>query len=236
MDLFESEDDVLALLSTESARPRQLCYVNAHSLNLAYVNAQYRAVLAGADLVLNDGIGLQIAARMQGRAFPINLNGSDFTLSLLRLAAARGWRVFLYGGHPGVAEAAAARLESKIEDLQVVGVCDGYVSAPAAEIVAQIKRAQADILIVALGQPAQELWIHEHLAETGCQLGLGVGAFLDFISGRITRAPRWMNRLGIEWLFRLVQEPRRLWTRYLVGNPLFLWRAWRYRGGESRED
>jgi N-acetylglucosaminyldiphosphoundecaprenol N-acetyl-beta-D-mannosaminyltransferase len=225
-----SGEEVLGTISTgPHRRPRHVCYVNAHSLNLAFRDDRYRVALRRADLVLNDGIGLDLAARMQGRRFPENLNGSDFTLRLLELAADKGWRVYLYGGQPGVAATVRDRLSRTIEHLQVVGVCDGYSRWSAEEIVEDIRAARADVVIVALGQPQQELWLDTHLAATGCFLGVGVGAFLDFVSGRVARAPHWMNRLGIEWLFRLAHEPGRLWRRYIVGNPLFLWRAWRFR-------
>jgi exopolysaccharide biosynthesis WecB/TagA/CpsF family protein len=114
-------------------------------------------------------------------------------------------------------------------------VCDGYTQRTDEEIVEDIAASRADVVVVALGQPQQELWLNTHLQDTGCHLGVGVGAFLDFVSGRVVRAPRWMNRLGIEWLFRLVQEPGRLWRRYIVGNPVFLWRAWRLRTADLIE-
>lgn len=227
-----SGSEVLSALSDRSySRPRHLCYVNAHSLNLAYRDEAYRGALSRADLVLNDGIGIELAARMRGRRFPENLNGSDFTLRLLTLAAERRWRVYLYGGHPGVAENARDRLCERIEGLEIVGVRDGY-SAGTEDVLRHIRSVCADVVIVALGQPQQELWLDHNLPATGAHLGLGVGAFLDFAAGRVVRAPGWMNRLGAEWLFRLAQEPGRLWRRYIVGNPVFLWRAWRLRAGE----
>lgn len=228
VDVISGPRVLEAIADRSHGRPRHLCYVNAHSMNLAYQDEAYSAALARADLVLNDGIGLDLAARMQGRRFPENLNGSDFTLRLLALAAEQGWTVYLYGGQPGVAASARDRLCEQIEGLEIVGVCDGY-TATTEQVVADIRSVRADVVIVALGQPQQELWLDAHLAATGCHLGLGVGAFLDFASGRVVRAPGWMNRVGIEWLFRLVQEPGRLWRRYIVGNPLFLWRAWRLR-------
>lgn len=224
--------EVLAALADRSvSRPRHLCYVNAHSLNVAYRDESYREALSRADLVLNDGIGIELAARMRGRRFPENLNGSDFTLRLLSLAAERRWRVYLYGGQPGVADDARDRLCERIEGLEIVGVCGGF-GMTTEYVLRHIRSVCADVVIVALGQPQQELWLDQNLPATGCHLGLGVGAFLDFASGRVVRAPGWMNRLGVEWLFRLVQEPGRLWRRYVVGNPLFLWRAWRLRAVE----
>lgn len=226
--------EVLGVVSDRTnAGARHLCYVNAHSLNLAYRDSSYRDALSRAHLVLNDGIGVDLAARMRGRRFLENLNGSDFTLRLLSLAAEERWRVYLYGGEPGIAGAARDRLCEKIDGLEIVGVCDGFSPWTAEQIVEDIRAACADVVIVALGQPLQELWLDAHLPGTGCHLGVGVGAFLDFVSGRVTRAPRWMNRLGIEWLFRLGQEPGRLWRRYVVGNPLFLFRAWRLRATDG---
>ena len=229
VDVMSGHEALGAISTGSNGNCRHLCYVNAHSLNLAFNDDRYRTALRRADLVLNDGFGLDLAARMRGRRFPENLNGSDFTLRLLELAADKGWQVYLYGGRPGVAATVRERLSHTIEQLQVVGVCDGYSRRSPEEIVEDIRAARADVVLVALGQPQQELWLDTHLAGTGCRLGVGVGAFLDFVSGRVARAPHWMNRLGIEWLFRLAHEPSRLWRRYVVGNPLFLWRAWRFR-------
>jgi exopolysaccharide biosynthesis WecB/TagA/CpsF family protein len=209
--------------------PRMLAYVNAHTLNLAFRDKSLREALADSDLVMNDGIGLNLAARMRGDRFPENLNGSDFTIKLLELAAQRDWGVFLFGGQPGVADAATRRLIARIEDLKVVGTLDGFSMKSDQMIAQHIRDTRAKLLVVALGSPIQELWLAQNLHATGAVLGVGVGAFLDFNAGRVRRAPRWMNRLGLEWCFRLTLEPGRLWRRYVIGNPLFLSRAWRDR-------
>jgi exopolysaccharide biosynthesis WecB/TagA/CpsF family protein len=230
-----SGEDVLERLRTSKTgarRPTHLSYVNAHSLNIAFRDDAFGDALARCQLVLNDGIGLTLAARMRGIRPYENLNGSDFTIRILELAAAEGWRVFLYGGEPGVAQRARDNLRATIEGLQIVGVRDGYSDLDDRQIAAEIRSVQADVVIVALGQPKQELWLDRHLGVSGCHLGVGVGAFLDFTSGRVHRAPEWMNRAGIEWVYRLAHEPRRLGERYLVGNPVFLWRAWRMRTSE----
>jgi exopolysaccharide biosynthesis WecB/TagA/CpsF family protein len=225
-----TRDQVLSrLASWEDERPRMLAYVNAHTLNLAAREEDLREVLNRSDLVMNDGIGLSLAARMRGERFPENLNGSDFTVRLLQFGAERGWRVFLLGGEPGVAEAAAARLRERIAGLEIVDTCHGYTGESDELLVQRIRDARATLLIVAFGSPLQELWLARNLAASEARLGVGVGAFLDFSAGRVRRAPRWMNALGLEWCFRLSQEPRRLWRRYVVGNPVFLLRAWRDR-------
>jgi exopolysaccharide biosynthesis WecB/TagA/CpsF family protein len=213
----------------ERGQPRMLAYVNAHTLNQSVSDACFRDALNQADLILNDGFGLSLAARMRGESFPENLNGSDFTRRLLGLAARRGWSTFLLGGEAGIAEAAARKLGETIDGLRIVGVCDGFSGESEERLAERVRGSQADLLILALGNPLQELWLTRNLADTGVHIGVGVGAFLDFTAGKVRRAPRWMNALGVEWCFRLIQEPRRLWRRYIVGNPLFLARAWRDR-------
>lgn len=212
-------------------RPRTVVYVNAHSVNLAGFDARYRECLANADLVLNDGSGLALAARVGGRRFPANLNGTDFTPEVLRLAARRGLGVYLLGGRDGVAAAAADRLCRMVPGLRVVGHHHGYVTGAQGHDVAQrIRQSGADIVLVAMGNPRQELWLAEHLPATGAALGVAVGAFLDFAAERVPRAPKWMRSTGIEWLYRLGREPRRLFARYVLGNPLFVARVLLDRG------
>ncbi len=214
-------------------KPRMLAYVNAHTLNLTARNRNLRDALNRCDLVLNDGLGLDLAAKMRGERFPENLNGSDFTIWLLRLAASRDWNVFLLGGRPGVGETAASRLTERIDGLRIVGTCHGFTGESDDELAQRIARSQTDLLLVALGNPLQELWLDRNLDDTGARIGVGVGAFLDFSAETVRRAPSWMTALGVEWCFRLAQEPLRLWRRYLIGNPLFLARAWRTRNADG---
>ncbi len=214
----------------ERDRPALVAYANAHTLNLASRDSGYREVLLSADMVLNDGAGLAIAGRIFGRPFPENLNGSDFNPALLEEAAERGWPVYFLGAEPGVAEEAARRLSARIEGLRIVGIRDGYFPAAESDAVARaIAATGAGVLMVAMGNPLQELWLNRYLEATGVRLGVGVGAFLDFSAGAVPRAPAWVNRLGLEWVYRLLQEPRRMWRRYVLGNPLFLARVLRAR-------
>ncbi|GAA2803261.1 WecB/TagA/CpsF family glycosyltransferase [Crossiella cryophila] len=210
----------------DSPAPRLLAYANAHSLNVAVRNAAYRRVLDDAALVLNDGAGLAIAARLQGKSFPDNLNGTDLTPEILRVAAERDAPVYFLGGEPGIAETAARNLTTRIPGLRVAGTRHGYFTpAEQSEVIEGIKASGARILVVAMGNPRQELWLDRHLADTGARLGVAVGAFLDFAAGKVSRAPEWMRKAGIEWLYRLGLEPRRLFARYVLGNPLFLARV-----------
>jgi exopolysaccharide biosynthesis WecB/TagA/CpsF family protein len=180
--------------------------------------------------VLNDGSGVALAARLQGLTFPENLNGSDFNLRILELAARHGWPVFLLGAHPGVAERAASRLVDRLPGLTIAGTRNGYIDADGhAAVAAEIRESGASLLLVGMGNPLQERWLDEHLAATGCSIGVAVGAFIDFSAGEVQRAPRWMSDAGIEWMYRLRQEPRRLWRRYVLGNPAFVARVVRQR-------
>jgi exopolysaccharide biosynthesis WecB/TagA/CpsF family protein len=214
----------------EAPGSSSVAYVNAHSLNLAYMNAEYRNVLNRAALVLNDGSGMAMAARLKGGRFPENLNGSDVNPLIIERAALRGWPVYLLGAREGVAERAAAALRRRYPGLEMAGVHHGFFPEMSSDAIAdRIRSSGAGLLMVAMGNPRQELWLADHLLATGASVGLGVGAFFDFSAGEVPRAPAWMNRAGIEWMYRLGREPRRLFRRYIVGNPTFLVRAWRDR-------
>lgn len=209
-----------------SAEPSVVAFTNAHTLNLAAEDPGYKETLRRAALRLNDGKGVMIAAWFQGRRFPRDLNGNLFTPEILALAADRGWPVYFLGAGPGVAAAAATRLVATLPGLRVAGVRDGYFTPDEGDdVVEAIRMSGAGLLLVGLGNPLQERWLGRRLGETGARVGVGVGAFFDFQAGTVQRAPRWMNALGIEWLHRLALEPKRMWRRYVLGNPLFLARA-----------
>jgi alpha-1,3-mannosyltransferase len=220
-------DDVVRELDWRLATGEhiKLTYLNAHASNLAGRNPDFETALQSFT-VLNDGVGVDIAARvLQGNSFPENLNGTDFTLRYLH-ATSRHFRIFLLGAKPGVADDAAAALETLLPQHVVVGTRDGYfVAAGANEVAAEINASGADLLLVAMGNPAQEFWIDAHLVSTGCRLGIGVGALFDFLAQRVPRAPQAIRQMRMEWAFRLALEPRRLWRRDLIGNPVFLTRV-----------
>lgn len=205
----------------DAAGERIVAFCNAHSVNLARRNPALCAAY-GRALVLNDGVGLDIARRMlEGEAFPANLQGTDFTTNFLRhLHSPR--TLFLLGGKPGVAQAAADALARIAPQHRVVGVRDGYFSASEDEAVArEIASLRPDIVLAGMGQPRQEIWAARHAAQTGA-LVLCIGAYLDFVAGAFPRAPKIMRAMRAEWLFRLMLEPKRLFVRYILGNPEFL--------------
>ena len=205
--------------------------VNAHTLNLAWTDRTFRDVLNDADVLLNDGSGVQLASRLAGKPFPTNLVGTDLTPELCELAARREVGVFLLGGHEGVPEQSAKRLRDLVPGLRIAGTHHGYFSPAQNEsVIEQINRSEAGIVLVAFGNPLQERWIHTNAPSLRCDLCLGVGGLFDHLSGRLQRAPRWMRSLGIEWVDIVRRQPHK-WRRYLLGNPLFVARALKDRLG-----
>lgn len=199
---------------------------NVDHVVIADRDPAFRSAYARASLALADGQPLVWASRLVGHRLPEKVSGSDLFLPLMHLAARRAFKVYLLGAGPGVASAAAGKLR---DDLGVV-VCG--VDAPAIglepapdedEVVARIAAARPALLVVCLGAPKGERFIDRNRARLGAAVALSLGGTLDFYVGRVRRAPRWMRRGGLEWLYRLVQEPRRLARRYLMDDPRFLW-------------
>ncbi len=210
---------------------RKVYIVNAHTLNLAWKDPSFRKVLNGADLLLNDGSGVGLASRMAGKPFPDNLVGTDLTPQVCERAAPRGVGVFLLGGESGVPERAAERLRQMVPGLRISGTHHGYFDeSQEGRVVEEINRSDAGVLLVAFGNPLQEIWIHRNAPSLTCDLCLGVGGLFDHLAGRLRRAPRWMRRAGIEWIHILLDQPHK-WKRYILGNPLFVARAVRSRLG-----
>jgi N-acetylglucosaminyldiphosphoundecaprenol N-acetyl-beta-D-mannosaminyltransferase len=189
-------------------------------------NPRMRAAYSRVSLALPDGMPLIWAARLLGEALPEKVSGSDFVPLVLERAAERGWRVYFLGGNPGVAELARRKLNESLPRLQVVGVdapkIDVNDSPRHEPIVARIRTARPDIVLVALGAPKQEIWIDLVRDQLRPTVMLAVGASLDFVAGTVPRAPRWISKVGAEWIFRLAREPRRLWRRYLLRDPKFV--------------
>lgn len=210
----------------QSTGPRRVAFLNAHCGNVMAKDATYADALATADMVLPDGIGVELAAKFCGKRFRENLNGTDFTPALLKAAAAKGLTVYLLGARPGVAQDAARKLCLSIPGLRIVGTRDGYGGlADEDAAIAAINAARPDILITALGVPMQDVWLARNAPRLNARITMGVGALLDFLSGRVRRAPALVRRLRGEWVWRLACEPRRMAKRYLVGNFAFLARA-----------
>ena len=222
-------DEAVGLLKQMLVERRftKVSFLNAHNANIASRDAEFAAALHKF-LVLPDGIGVDIASKLlYGAPFLANLNGTDFIPGFLQ-ASAQPLTVGLIGTTRENAEAAAKKLSALAAQHRFAVIHDGFFTAQEEpEILERILQLRPDILLVAMGVPRQELWIARNITERHCTLPIAVGALLDFLSGSVPRAPLWMRRLRLEWVFRLMIEPRRLWRRYVVGNPLFLARVMR---------
>lgn len=202
---------------------RRVYFMNAHCCNMMRSHPQYASAVRSADLLLPDGIGVALAAKMTGQDLTANLNGTDLVPALLAEAAKMGKSVYLFGGKPGTAERAAQTLLQQIPNLIVAGTRNGYDEAADEEaVVADINARKADIVLVALGVPMQELWLQRNVRRINADLTMGVGAALDFLAGNVVRAPKIVRKVKSEWVWRLAMEPRRMAKRYLLGNVTFL--------------
>ncbi len=201
----------------------QVVTVNPEFVMEAQRNAAFREVLCAADLATPDGFGLLLAARWQGTPLRGRATGVALVQQLAALAAERGYRIFLLGAAPGVAEQAAAVLQHRHPTLQIAGCFAGSPHPRHAPFIQQIiAAAQPHILLVAYGHPAQDLWIAQHQPLLKIPLAMGVGGVFDYLAGRVPLAPRWMRQIGLEWLFRLIVQPHR-WRRIITAVPLFAW-------------
>lgn len=219
--------------------PAYVVTLNGALLVAASRDPDLRDLINGAGLVTADGIGVVIAARILGVDLRERVAGVDLAVAVCAEAATSGYRVFLLGGAPGVAETAAGALRRRWPELRVVGTHHGFFGPDEeAGVLAMIRQAGPDVLLVAMGAPRQERWVRRWAASLGVPVAIGVGGSFDVLAGRVPRAPRWMQRAGLEWLYRALREPRR-WSVVRTIPPLFLLalrERWRGRFRPARTD
>jgi N-acetylglucosaminyldiphosphoundecaprenol N-acetyl-beta-D-mannosaminyltransferase len=225
IDALSFADTVRAIIEhvEHGSEPSYVITPNAHHVVMYQRDALLRAIYQRAFLVVPDGVPLLWAARVLGYKLHGRVNGTDLFETLCAEAAKRELRVFLLGGREGAAQAAADRLLVRHPALRVCGTyCPpvGFERSPAEveRAISSVEAASPDVLFVGLGAPKQEYWMFFHARRIGIPVSLGIGVSFEFVGGVVPRAPRWMQKSGLEWLFRLASEPARLWKRYLYGN------------------
>jgi len=226
-----SFDEVVARIIDHALSAKSPEYVvtpNAQHIVSLQQDRLFREIYSSAFLVVPDGVSLLWAAKFLGTPLNNRVNGTDLFEKLCEIAAQHHLKIFLLGGRPGAADQASAVLQSRYPGLQIVGThCPPYGfetdQGNCDRINAAIKAAEPDILFVGLGAPKQEKWVYLNYKELGIPVSLGIGVSFELVANMVKRAPIYMQKAGLEWVFRLVVEPRRLWQRYILGNPQFIW-------------
>jgi N-acetylglucosaminyldiphosphoundecaprenol N-acetyl-beta-D-mannosaminyltransferase len=212
-------------------------YANINTMNLAQRNERLKTFLNSAAVVYCDGEGVRLGASLLGYRLPPRIVLTYWIEDLCRMCVQEGFSLFLLGGREESAAAAAERIRRKYPALRLAGWHHGYFAKNGPEndeVVARINAASPDILVVAFGIPLQEYWIEENMQRLKARAILPAGSLIEYLAGRKSTAPAWMSNNGMEWVYRLFQEPGRLWKRYILGNPLFVVRVLRQRlGGRS---
>jgi N-acetylglucosaminyldiphosphoundecaprenol N-acetyl-beta-D-mannosaminyltransferase len=230
ISVFDSSLEELVSRIEENLKDKTSTHIvalNPDGFLISQRDPDFRRILSIAEFVICDGVGILLASRLfSEQEIKHRLVGSGLMMRLCELSASKGHRIFLLGGTEGAAERCASSLQERISNLQIVGIYEPPLVTDErcfdnVEIVERINSRKPDILFVALGAPKQEKWIERHRRELTAPILMGVGASFNFIGGKVRRAPVWMQRVGLEWLFRLLIEPRRLAKRYLIGIPRF---------------
>lgn len=231
-------DDLLAFFGRviDAGERAVVLNVNAHCLNLAWEKPWLRDYLNQSAAVFVDGYGVRLAAWLLGRPLPIRVTYADWMWDLAGYCAANDLSLYFLGARDGVAAEAGQRLTASFSRLRIVGTHHGYFDkSPTSQenlaVLRDINRLKPNILLVGFGMPIQEQWLMDNWASVEADIALTGGGVFDVVSGRVKRPPRILTDHGLEWLGRMWREPRRLWRRYLLGNPVFLWRVLRQRFG-----
>ncbi|MFT7558355.1 MAG: N-acetylglucosaminyldiphosphoundecaprenol N-acetyl-beta-D-mannosaminyltransferase [Flavobacteriales bacterium] len=228
VDTCEILEYVEALLQTDRAQLETLYFLNAHCFNISLKNTAYKNALLNSSHLLNDGIGIKIGAKRKSIELKENMNGTDLIPKLLSSCANANKKAFLLGASDDVILKAREHFQLQNPSLDIAGTHSGFFDDDQ-RICAMINNSQADFLVIGMGVPRQELWLEEnkHRLST-IKLAVAGGAIFDFSAGEVSRAPQWVQSMGLEWLYRFTQEPQRLFKRYFIGNIAFLLHIYRH--------
>lgn len=216
--------------AAHDGRRMRVVFVNAHAVNTTLADQAYKATVSSADRIFADGSGMAVAARLCGTPLIDNVNGTDLFAVLCRESIAAGTGIFLLGGKPGVAAAAASTIADFGMGQSIAGTHHGFFQHGSAEedrVIGAINASGAGIVLVGMGVPLQDTWAQRNALRLDAPVIAGVGGLFDFFSGAVSRSPKFMRTMGCEWIWRLALEPRRMAHRYLIGNGVFLMHAWR---------
>ena len=220
--------DLLATVTAwaRGTEPRTISYVNAHCLNLAAQDSAYRSLLNQADLVYSDGRSVVWASQLLGGPRMHKITGRDWIHDLCRCAESDGLSLYILAGRPGIAESARRNLLKDWPGLKIVGCSDGYfITKSEAVVLDELAAEPPHILLVGMGAPLQEKWIARWRTNLASPVCWAVGALFDYVAGEEAPVPSWMDRIGLEWMWRLMIDPLGKWRRYLIGNPFFVARV-----------
>ncbi len=228
MNTQEALNEFDQIFDEKQQQTHLIYFINAHCFNISLENSDYLKSLHQAHFVFNDGIGIKIGARIAGIDLIENMNGTDLIPKIIQAAHKKDKNIFFLGAKEGIALEAADNLRKRYPGISIVGASSGYFS-DSSVVVEEINNSRAELLIVGMGVPRQELWLSANQSMFGSvKIAVAGGAILDFLSETVKRAPLWMQKAGIEWLYRFYQEPGRLFERYFVGNIRFLFSILRY--------
>jgi len=203
--------------------PTQHVVINAAKVNLIEKDSHLREIVNSCSLINADGASILWAAKKLGIPIKERVTGIDLFLNLIELANDNGYKVYLFGAKEEVLEKVKEKFEAEYPKLKIVGRCNGYFSAEEEKlIVKDMALSGADMMFVAFSSPKKEYWISKHIDELNIPFVMGVGGSFDVVAGVTKRAPTWMQRSGLEWFYRFIQEPRRMWKRYIIGNLKFV--------------
>lgn len=234
ISLDETVDEVEKII--ERGVPAQHVVINASKVNLMEADPELASIVNECPLINADGASIVWAAKKMGVPLRERVTGIDLFQRLVELASEKGYRIYLFGAKEEVVTKVKAIFEERYPSIRIAGYRNGYFTdADEPQIVSDMAASGADMMFVAFSSPKKEYWIHKYIDQIGIPFVMGVGGSFDVVAGVTDRAPTWMQEHGLEWFYRFIQEPERLWKRYIIGNLKFVALTYRYKFAKKGE-